>query len=68
MSAWISCTCEPRDRENYVVMVRKGNYSYFESPKGGFHPSDYSLVKCLKCAGMWRSKAKYIDDLPNLAA
>jgi len=65
MSVWIPCRCKPRDRKNWVVRVRNGNYSYFEYPKGAFHPSDYSQVVCKKCGGTWRTKAKYVDELPD---
>ena len=68
MSGWVACECKGTRREkrvNWVVRHRHCNYSYFESPKGGRHYSDYSLVACKKCNGMFRTKAKYVEDLPD---
>jgi hypothetical protein len=68
MSGWQPCTCEgtPEEkRKNWVVLHRKHNHSYFESPKGCEHYSDYSLVCCLNCSGMFRTKADYVSDLPD---
>jgi hypothetical protein len=40
------------------------NYSAFN----GYHftPSDYSAVQCLTCGASWRTKAKYVSDLPDI--
>ena len=65
MSAHIPCICIPRDRSGWVVRLRKCNYSYFERPKGQKHFSEYSTVVCKKCGGTWRTKAKYVDELPD---
>lgn len=34
----------------------------------GYHrtPSDYSTVRCLKCRGVWRTKAAYVTALKVL--
>jgi len=67
MSGHSACTCGRKrgDYSSLRVMVRNANYSYFESPKGVRHLSDYSLVRCINrgCQGMWRTKAKYVDGL-----
>lgn len=53
-------------RKNWEVVVRHGNFSYFEYPKGQFHSSDYSTVRCSICPNVcFRTKAKYVDDLPD---
>ncbi|MHA1280592.1 MAG: hypothetical protein ACTSQ8_25835 [Candidatus Helarchaeota archaeon] len=65
MSVNIPCTCIPRDRSGWVVQMRNCNYSYFESPKGLKHFSEYSAVLCKKCGGTWRTKAKYVNELPD---
>ena len=68
MSGHIACTCGRKrgDYSSLRVMMRNANYSHFESPKGGKHYSDYSMVICTKCSGQWRTKAKYVDELPDL--
>jgi len=67
MAAGCHCKCNVKDHNNWVVTVRNGNYSAFESPKNGFHYSDYSSVKCTKCGMIWRTKANYVVDLPDEA-
>ena len=66
MSAHIPCTCPGSRQErtrNWYVSLRCANYSYFESPRGGRHKSDYSTVRCINCLMYKRSKAKFVDDL-----
>lgn len=53
-------------KKYYRVVVRKGNYSSFEEPRGEFHPSDWSLLVCLRCRHHWRSKGEYVDTIPDL--
>ena len=68
MSSWIACSCNgtwEEKRKNWRIIDRNCNYSYFEYPKGQRHYSDYSLVTCLRCTGMFRTKANYVDDLEN---
>ena len=65
MSHSFSCKCKIKNKKNWRVMHRKHNHSYFESPKGAEHPSDYSTVLCLKCTGCGRTKAKYVDELED---
>lgn len=68
MSAHNPCTCKGKNRrKKWVVVHRNCNYSYFESPKGGKHYSVYSLVTCktVGCSGFFRTKAKYVDGLPD---
>lgn len=54
------------DREHkpqWVVTMRKANYSAFN----GYHrtPSAYSEVRCPACPTRWRTKAAYVDRLPD---
>ena len=65
MSQSFSCHCaerkKPVEERNWVVFVRKANYSAFN----GYHytPSDYSEVYCCSCGALGRTKAKYVDKL-----
>lgn len=62
------CLCVgPRSekKQNWVVLHRNHNHSVFEYPAGKEHPSAYSAILCKKCQMVWRSKARYVDDLPN---
>lgn len=67
MSAHNPCTCGRKrgDRTDLVVLMRNHNCSAFN----GYHwtPSDYSLGQCTRphCTGMWRTKAAYVNTLPN---
>jgi hypothetical protein len=68
MSGGNPCTCKGKDRRrHWVVVMRHCNYSYFETPKGGKHHSNYSQIRCKApdCNGLFRTKAKYVDDLPD---
>jgi len=49
--------------QNWVVLVRKGNYSAFNGYR--FTPSEYSEVYCKTCRALGRTKAKYVDQLPD---
>lgn len=55
--------CGREHRESWRVIQRHGNASAFN----GYHwtPSDYSAVRCGDCGRVWRTKAAYVDDLPN---
>jgi len=66
MSGGCSCQCAgTRDekRKFWVVTDRECNHSAFN----GYHwtPSDYSRIECSRCGRAWRSKAKYVDSLPD---
>ena len=68
MSGWSPCTCKGTRKErmkNWRVYHRNHNHSYFESPKGEEHYSDYSAVGCLKCTGFFRTKADYVFGLKD---
>lgn len=68
MSAWIPCTCkgtEKEKRKSWRVLHRYHNHSYFESPKGEAHYSDYSQVVCINCMGNFRTKANYVSELED---
>jgi len=68
MSVHIPCTCKGSRTErirSWYVSERKCNYSTFEYPRGEYHPSEYSTVKCSKCQMNIRSKGKFVDLLPD---
>jgi hypothetical protein len=46
------------------VWQRNGNASCFN----GYHwqYSDYSCITCVRCGAIWRTKAAYVVDLPDL--
>lgn len=63
----MACECEgSKDmkfrRQNWRVIHRHHNHSIFH---GGYQASDYSEILCLVCGNYWRTKAKYVDDLPD---
>lgn len=57
------CTNRKAHRSSWVVSVRRANYSAFNG--GRRTPSDYSEVRCPLCPGVWRTKAAYVDELPD---
>lgn len=59
----MKCKCE---KPNWVILHYKHNHSYFEYPKGGEHYSDYSTIMCKSCGMVWRTKAKYVENLEVL--
>ena len=67
MSAHIKCNCGRKrgDHSDLVVIMRHHNRSAFN----GYHEtiSAYSQVICTRknCWGNWRTKADYVDDLPD---
>ncbi len=63
MSSGVFCRAPGQHRGSWMVRTRKANYSAFN----GYHytPSDYSEVICPACPGRWRTKANYVDDLPD---
>lgn len=68
MSCGNPCTCkgtQKEKRKHWAVIHRNCNYSHFEKPKGQKHYSDYSLIKCMWCLGLFRSKANYVHELPD---
>lgn len=64
MSGGVPCKNRKEHRELWRVTVRKANYSAFNG--GHRTPSDYSEVRCTACSGVWRTRAAYVDKLPNM--
>jgi hypothetical protein len=64
----VSCKCGRKhgDLADLVVVDRKCNYSHF-NPGKGWASSDYSLIWCTRpgCDGHKRTKAAYVDRLPD---
>jgi hypothetical protein len=63
MSQGLPCKCYEKNKRYWYVEHRKCNYSAFN----GYHHtrSDYSRVRCVRCSRAWRTKAYYVDDLPD---
>ncbi len=66
MSGGIACSCKeskkPVTNRRWYVWKRHFNNSRFH---GGYQASDYSAVACQACGASWRTKAAYVDDLPD---
>jgi len=54
------CTCAP---SNWFVVHRKCSYSAFNGYR--YAPSLSSAVRCRKCGAAWRTKAWYVETLPD---
>jgi len=52
-----------KDKQNWVVTMRNCNQSAFNGYK--VTPSDYSEIWCALHGHFWRSKAKYVDTVPD---
>lgn len=61
MSQGTVCHCN--DRAHFVVRHRQHNHSAFN----GYHKtySEYSTIACTVHGTRWRSKAAWVDDLPD---
>lgn len=46
--------------------MRKHNRSAFNSYR--YTPSAWSLIQCGRCGGSWRTRAGYVDALPDSSA
>lgn len=57
------CTDRKVHRPSWYVTVRNANYSAFNG--GRRTPSEYSEVRCPLCSARWRTKAAYVDELPD---
>lgn len=53
----------PEHRDRWVVLDRECNYSAFNGYRRT--PSPYSSVRCPVGGAVWRTKAVYVQDLPN---
>lgn len=70
MSAGLSCRVPREHRTQWRVRTRKANYSTFNGRH--YIPSAYSEIIYPPCladptapGGRWRTKAAYVDQLPN---
>ena len=50
-------------RERWRVVDRNCNHSAFNGYRETY--SAYSCVRCLDCGSYWRTKAAYVDKLPD---
>lgn len=62
-SGGTACLNRKEHWESWCVTVRKANYSAFNG--GHRTPSDYSEIRCSACPTRWRTKAAYVDRLPD---
>lgn len=54
---------EEKRRSFWIVLQRRQNHSAFN----GYHytPSAWSSIFCTRCRANWRTKARYVIDLPD---
>jgi hypothetical protein len=64
MSSGIRCKC-PKDKRDWAVIDRCCNYSAFNGYR--CTSSDYSAVFCRTCRSVWRTKADYVFELPDIS-
>ncbi|MER7487973.1 hypothetical protein ABTY20_19105 [Streptomyces sp. NPDC126497] len=64
MSGGTSCKDRAAHRPSWRVLVRKANYSAFNG--GRRTPSDYSELCCRACGAVWRTRAAYVDQTPDV--
>lgn len=63
MSGGTACARPAEHRGSWYVTARRCNYSAFNG--GHRTPSDYSEVFCPPCQRRWRTRAGYVDSLPD---
>jgi hypothetical protein len=54
------CAC---DRRHWIVVHRRCNYSAFNGSRWTL--SAYSRLVCSNCWHTWRTKATYVDQIPD---
>lgn len=60
MSGGPRCTCDERD---WRVTMRGYNQSAFNGYRRT--PSAYSEIRCFNCESRWRTRAAYVERLPD---
>lgn len=67
MSQGIACRCgehkKPVKERRWVVLQRNQRCSAFDGYR--VMSSDYSCVQCHICGTCWRTKADFVNTLPN---
>ncbi len=63
MSGGLHCVDPAGHRARWVVRARRCNHSAFNG--GHRTPSAYSEVVCPVCGRRWRTRAAYVDRLPD---
>lgn len=67
MSGGNACQCAEREKplreRAWVVLQRWCNHSAFNGYR--YTPSEWSALMCRECHASWRTKAKYVDELPD---
>lgn len=62
MSSGIACRNKGH-RSAWRVVVRRANYSAFNGSRRT--PSAYSQLHCRECGAVWRTRAAYVDAIPD---
>jgi hypothetical protein len=61
------CRCpeseRPESERRWRVALRHGSASAFNGYR--WAPSDFSEVQCLRCYAIWRTRAAYVERLPD---
>lgn len=67
MSGGDACKCAERKKPIGERLWECWQYKCNFSAFNGYHytPSDYSLVYCTACRGLWRTKAAWAGQLPQ---
>lgn len=67
MSGGAVCRCReagrPVSERRWRVALRHGSASAFNGYR--WAPSDFSEVRCLWCCAIWRTRAAYVECLPD---
>ncbi|MFJ4703160.1 hypothetical protein ACIP5N_33920 [Streptomyces sp. NPDC088768] len=58
-----ACRNAAAHRSTWTVDVRRANHSAFNGYRRTSSP--YSQVRCHICGAVWRTKAAYVDTLPD---
>jgi hypothetical protein len=56
--------CLAEHRAHWVVLQRQCNYSAFSGYR--YTPSAYSAIRCNSCDRVWRTRAGYVAELPDV--
>lgn len=63
MSGGTACRVKAHKPGRWVVAERKASYSAFNGYRRT--PSDWSQMFCQGCGACWRTKAAYVDTIPD---
>ena len=59
-----ACICDsPRSARMVYWKIKKYWYKGYKKPGEPNYESEYSIINCGICGRVWRTKAKYVDEL-----